>query len=176
MRILVVDDEPAFRENLVDLLKKDSIEIDAVSNGLEAYTLLKKGRYDLLITDYIMPKMTGLDLIRVCKEEGNRIPTVFLTGRDHAELRRHAWEYGLFDYVEKSTNSGEIVETVESFITMKPELKKEMLEQFHVDAFKIPFPVIATRIHKTTFCGLVDYARASDLELNALVKLILSET
>jgi len=157
MRILVVEDEGAVRENIVDLLESESVEVKSVSNGLEGFNLLKSSKFDLIITDYHMPKMTGLELMRLCREESIRIPTICLTGKDHPELRKYAWEYGLYDYIEKSANTEELIESVEKFAKMNGELRSKHLTDYNSDLFKVPFSIIAPMIHKTTYRGFLEW-------------------
>jgi len=174
MRILVVEDEGAVRENIVDLLQSDSVEVASVSNGLEGFNLLKTSKFDLIITDYQMPKMTGLDFLRLCKEESIRVPTICLTGKDHPELRKYAWEYGLYDYIEKSANTEELIESVENFVRMKNEVKKQYLGDYSSELFRVPFATVAPMIHKTTFRGFLEWCESENKNPTDVVKSLIS--
>lgn len=66
-RILVVDDEEHISDLISDCLKSDGYEVMCVNNGLLAYNSLRESKYDLLITDIVMPDMDGLELIKKSK-------------------------------------------------------------------------------------------------------------
>ena len=63
-RILIADDEEVMRILLPDALQAYDYEIDVVENGVEAISQIDKKLYDLIITDYMMPEMDGLELTR----------------------------------------------------------------------------------------------------------------
>lgn len=66
-RILVADDEEHISNLISDCLKSDGYEVMSVNNGLLAYNVLRDSKYDLLITDIVMPDMDGLELIQKTK-------------------------------------------------------------------------------------------------------------
>ena len=83
-RILVVDDDPEFREVLLDILRGSGYRPEGVADGLEAVDRLKASGWDLVLTDLKMPRLNGLALIRSLKEEGEQTPVILVTGStDH---------------------------------------------------------------------------------------------
>lgn len=172
MRILLIEDEPMVLENLTDLLQSERTVINGCSSVAEAMNLLSQKQFDLIITDYWMPKKTGLDLIRHCRDQGIRVPIICLTGYDSPELRKQAWDYGIFDYVEKSSNTIEIMESVDSFVALKNEIEKMMSLNVDIGLFGLPFDVVATKIHKTTFRGFLEWSNSHNLSPSAMAMLI----
>jgi len=79
-RILIADDEEVVRTLLVEALKVYEYEIDVVENGAEAISQIEKRSYDLIISDYMMPRMNGLELIRRVKSEYSSVPILMVTG------------------------------------------------------------------------------------------------
>lgn len=79
-RILVADDEKCVRGLLVDVLKTQDCHIDLATNGYEAIRLMEKRSYDLIITDYMMPKMNGLELTRRVRSRYPFVPILVVTG------------------------------------------------------------------------------------------------
>ena len=79
-RILVVDDEPdllrLYAEGLVNL----GYEVDAAENGAKAWDVLQQNKYDLLITDNRMPKLTGVDLLKKLHDHQKSLPAIMVTG------------------------------------------------------------------------------------------------
>ena len=85
--ILVVDDEVDIRNVLCALLQSDGYRATAVPGGHEALAVLNKDKVDLVLTDLMMPEMTGWQLLAAIKEEWSEIPVVVITGyiSEHGE-------------------------------------------------------------------------------------------
>ncbi|MBW2614998.1 MAG: response regulator [Deltaproteobacteria bacterium] len=79
-RILIADDEETVRTLLIETLKPYDYEIDVAENGVEAINHIYKKSYDLIITDYMMPKMDGLELTRRIKARYPSTPIIVITG------------------------------------------------------------------------------------------------
>lgn len=79
-RILIVDDEEAVRTLLAEVLKPHDYKIDVVENGVEAISHIDRRSYDLIITDYMMPKMDGLELTRRIRSKYPSTPILVVTG------------------------------------------------------------------------------------------------
>jgi two-component system, cell cycle response regulator CpdR len=79
-RILLADDEPAIRRLNSDLLIEAGYEIDAVENGVMAWDTLKRNHYDLLITDNLMPNMSGVELLEKLHACRRFLPAIMATG------------------------------------------------------------------------------------------------
>jgi CheY-like chemotaxis protein len=67
-KILVADDDVLLRKLLSELLTFYGYDVECVSNGKEAIALIETGGYDVLITDYLMPEMNGIDLIKKVRD------------------------------------------------------------------------------------------------------------
>ena len=68
-KILVVDDEESMREVLQFMLQREGYQVDCAENGRQAVTILKKRRYDLVLCDIRLGDMTGIDILKVCKDK-----------------------------------------------------------------------------------------------------------
>ena len=79
-RILIVEDEELTRNLLVEVLKLCDYKIESVENGVEAIKRNAASSYDLIITDYKMPEMNGLELIRRIRIKNPSIPILVVTG------------------------------------------------------------------------------------------------
>jgi CheY-like chemotaxis protein len=89
--ILVVDDEPLVADTLSLLLMIDKHRVEVASDGEQALTKYKEREYDLVITDFLMPGIDGLELARLVKERNPQQPILLVTG-----------------HVERVSNSGEL--------------------------------------------------------------------
>ena len=88
-RILVVDDECSIRELIVETLGEAGYAVESAASAMEALEKLHGQHHDLLLTDYHMPRKTGLELISQIRAEGLDIPTVLMTGRTAELLAEH---------------------------------------------------------------------------------------
>mgnify|MGYP006304828597 CR=1 FL=1 len=79
-KVLVVDDEPRIRELLSDLLSGPTLQVSLAGDGLEAVRLLRRRRFDVVVTDLNMPGMNGVDLLRWMKRNQRRERVVVMSG------------------------------------------------------------------------------------------------
>ena len=104
MKVLAVDDSATMRRIIKNQLKQSGIEdIDEAENGREALTLLAKGSYDLLITDWNMPEMCGLDLVKEVRKTDaiKKLPILMITTVSAKEDIVTALKAGVNNYVVK---------------------------------------------------------------------------
>lgn len=78
-RILIVDDEAAMRGLLQDMLE-DDYAIETAGNGVEAMAVLERGGIDLLITDLVMPRMNGIDLVMAARKQHPQLGIIAISG------------------------------------------------------------------------------------------------
>jgi two-component system sensor histidine kinase EvgS len=80
MRVLIADDDPGMREILMIFMDRAGHDAVTAEDGLKALDLLDKDPYDVVITDGVMPEMTGFELCRTVRERFPRILVIGLTG------------------------------------------------------------------------------------------------
>jgi len=104
IRVLLVDDEESFLR-VVSLGLKDEFGYDVTiaSNGKEAIDLLRSSRqgFDVMVLDYMMPEMNGLDVLRWMHEDKNETPTFMLTAAGSETVAVEAMKLGAYDYCRK---------------------------------------------------------------------------
>ncbi len=101
-RILVVDDEPAVRRFLKIVLDRLNFEVDTASGGAEAIQAARTSSYDVVLTDLIMPRVDGLEVIRSVKQSSPDTEVVIITGYPSSETIVAATQAGAVDYLPKS--------------------------------------------------------------------------
>lgn len=99
--LLIIDDETLLLENLNVLLKKHASTIFLASNAMEGLRILNTQNIHCVICDISMPGMTGVELIKQIRSEGNEVPFIFYTAFGNHELMREAAKYGAFDFLTK---------------------------------------------------------------------------
>ena len=114
-RILIADDEKDLLETVGYAFRREGFEIDYVEDGEAALAAARKGTYDLLVLDVMMPKVSGIDVCRTLRSEGD-LPILMLTAKD-AELDRVlGLELGADDYVTKPFSMAELVSRVRALL------------------------------------------------------------
>jgi DNA-binding NtrC family response regulator len=94
-RVLVVDDYPAIVDLIRMYIRKTCLaEVDTCHSGQEALVLHQDHRYDVIISDYDMRGMNGLQLLMHLKKSGDRTPFILMTGLDSADIAREAEHLG----------------------------------------------------------------------------------
>lgn len=101
MKILVADDEKSIRVALTDELKDAGYEVTAAESGEEALRLLQMWAFDLVITDLIMGKVSGLDILNYTREHKPNTEVMLITAHATVETARDALKSGAFDYITK---------------------------------------------------------------------------
>lgn len=79
-RILVVDDDFSLRTLEATILQRAGHHVDTADDGDAAWRALLEGKYDLLVTDYMMPRLSGLDLVRQLRKAQMALPVVMVSG------------------------------------------------------------------------------------------------
>lgn len=112
-KVLLVDDDADVREVLKDALESRGLSCWAVEGVLEALECLPAAEVDLIVTDYRMPVMDGLELLRRLSGSGlETIPVILLSADSTADLRREALRLGATAIVHKPFSSHDLVELV----------------------------------------------------------------
>ncbi len=102
-RVLIVDDDPAVVLTLSASLERlgDAYAVDTCTNGLDALHKIERQPYDLLITDYSMPRMNGLDLVKAIQGIAPAMHVILMTAYGTSELRKEAAGLNLLTFVDK---------------------------------------------------------------------------
>lgn len=119
-KILIAEDEKAYSRALVLKLKNAGFEADSVENGEEALEAIKRGSFDLLLCDLVMPKMNGFQLLEEIKKQGLIIPTIGLSNLSQADDEKKMRGAGAIDFLSKSnTPIIDVIKKVENFFNKK---------------------------------------------------------
>src|SRR5258705_1626610 len=100
-RVLIVEDEPTTRLGLTELVSIWRFTTDSAADGQEALRRITAFRPSIVISDLVMPRMGGLELLRALKEEGNALTIVILTAQGTVETAVEAIKEGAYDYLTK---------------------------------------------------------------------------
>ncbi|MDH5768826.1 MAG: response regulator [Nitrospirota bacterium] len=128
--ILVVDDETDLVELVSYNLKKEDFIVDSASDGRSALTKIKKGRFDLVVLDLMLPGIQGIELCRLVRNDPNTagLPIIMLTAKGEEVDKILGLEMGADDYITKPFSPRELVARVKAVLRRSER---------HVDTGKI---------------------------------------
>lgn len=135
--ILIVDDERNMR--LLTAARLDGqYNVITASDGKEALDIIHKGNIDLVIADIMMPVMDGYDLLKTLRNEGYKMPFLFLTAKESLGDKERGFSLGTDDYITKPFSSDELLWRVKALLRRAniAESKKIRLGKLTVDSEK----------------------------------------
>ena len=115
-KVLVIDDEPGVRELISESLRISEITAVQAADGLEALSLLRREKFDLLILDINMPKLDGLALLEKLRTEGMSVPVLMLSARADKTDINQGLRIGADDYLTKPFSIEELVLRVKAIM------------------------------------------------------------
>jgi class 3 adenylate cyclase len=119
--ILVVDDNPDLRAYVSDILRSNGYHVQTARNGSEGFRIAKEIIPSLIVTDLMMPLVTGLEMIRMIRNEEalKGIPIILLTAKVDEETRIEGTEYGADAYLAKPFNDRELLAEARNLLALK---------------------------------------------------------
>ncbi|MFO7941363.1 MAG: response regulator [Bacillota bacterium] len=111
-KVLVVDDEKSIRFTLTEFLRRDGYEAVAAKDAEEAMAILRSETLDVVITDIIMPRVSGTRLLQDIKEYDEGIQVILLTGEPALQTAVEAVRAGAHDYLAKPVRREDLLKTV----------------------------------------------------------------
>lgn len=118
-RVLVVDDEKSIRETLEVFLRQASYEVELAEDVPVALRRLKDGKFDVVVSDIVMPRVTGVELLQAIRQESPRIQVIMMTGQPTVESAAIAVRAGAFDYLTKPIAKADFLRCVDKAARLK---------------------------------------------------------
>ena len=115
-RILVVDDEPSIVDAVATALRYEGYDVDEATAGREAIRLVTEREPDLIVLDWMLPDIEGIEVGRRLRERGFKSAILFLTAKDATENKVEALRAGGDDYVTKPFSLAEVVARVQAIL------------------------------------------------------------
>ena len=133
-RVLIVDDDPASRRLLEVRLRPLECDVATAGNGEQALSAIRKDLPDLVLLDLQMPRMGGIEVLRILRQEGLDVPTIVITAHGSIETAVEAMKEGACDFVTKPVDASHFDVVVRKALE-RQGLKRE-LELFSEEADK----------------------------------------
>ncbi len=122
MKILIVEDEIALAEALSEILKRNKYNVDAVYDGDDGLSYAMTGIYDCIILDIMLPKMNGIDVLRILRRKHISTPVLLLTAKSEVEDKINGLDSGADDFLTKPFITGELLARVRALTRRKGEV------------------------------------------------------
>lgn len=116
LRVLVVDDEPNIAELLMMALRYEGWDVRTAATGRDAVSTAREHAPDVIVLDWMLPDVDGLEVLRRVRQHDDRVPVLFLTARDAVEDRVAGLTAGGDDYVTKPFSLEEVVARVRALV------------------------------------------------------------
>jgi two-component system response regulator HydG len=110
--VLVIDDEPAIVESLTKIFKREGLHVLGATDGTAGLELLRKHRVGVMLTDLMMPRTGGMDLLRAAKTVAPETEVVLMTAYGTVETAVEAMKEGAYDFVTKPVKRAHVVRIV----------------------------------------------------------------
>jgi EAL domain-containing protein (putative c-di-GMP-specific phosphodiesterase class I) len=129
-RVLVADDDDALQRAFSRILSDAGHEVTLVSDGREAADLLCTGSFDTIVSDLRMPRMGGIELLRLIRERDVDVPVIIVTAIPDMATAIEAIEYGAYRYIPKPVTTSDLRASVQSAVGLRrmARLKREALD------------------------------------------------
>ncbi|QTD40850.1 ATP-binding protein [Sporosarcina sp. Te-1] len=127
-RVLVVDDDPLNVSIIEQILKANHFDVVTCTSGKEALERLNKGKWDLVLSDVMMPKMSGYELAERIRERFTvaELPILLLTARSQLEDIQAGFHFGANDYITKPVEKAELVTRVKALTDLRQSLSERI--------------------------------------------------
>ena len=170
--ILVIDDDKMILMILKQTLSKEGYRVSTAASGEEGIAMLASSNTDLVLTDYMMPGMSGIEVLNVIKQNQPLLPVIMLTGHGDVALTIKAIQLGAVDFIEKPIHSKELIEIIKRALEIS-EQNKSISQPFTKDTRKV--------IEENSLIGKVPVMREifkniGRVSLNRISVLITGET
>jgi two-component system, OmpR family, manganese sensing response regulator len=126
-KILIVEDDVDLSTVLVDLLETENYVVEAVHDGEESMRFLDTYKYDVIVLDWLLPGISGLNICKKLRLKGIKTPIIMLTARNHTEDIIIGLDAGATDYLTKPFESKELLARLRSLLRRPEKLADSKL-------------------------------------------------
>ena len=136
MHILIVEDEAGIVQFLQQGLEEEGYTITSASDGLKGFELTQKNNFDLILLDWMLPKMNGLELCKSIRFKNSHTPILFLTAKDTVQETIEGLKAGANDYIKKPFSFDELLERIKIHFRNQNENQILKLGTIEIDIAK----------------------------------------
>jgi DNA-binding response OmpR family regulator len=123
--LLIIEDEEGILQFLKQGLEEENYQISSATNGLDGLTLFQNEKFDLVLLDWMLPEITGLEVCKKIRETNSKTPIIFLTAKDTVQETVEGLKTGANDYIKKPFSFDELVERIK--VQLRDKIEQEIL-------------------------------------------------
>jgi DNA-binding response OmpR family regulator len=132
MKILIVEDEQGIANFLQQGLEEEGYEVLVANDGKRGFEISQNHKVDLILLDWILPKMTGIEVCKSIRKNDTKVPIIFLTAKDTVQETIEGLKSGANDYMKKPFSFDELVERIKIHFR-----DNEKSDELHLGPIKI---------------------------------------
>ncbi|MXO04273.1 response regulator transcription factor [Flavobacterium sp. HBTb2-11-1] len=133
MHILIVEDEVGIVQFLKQGLQEEGYQITTAADGSKGFELVQEQKFDLILLDWMLPKINGLDLCKGIRVKDQFTPIIFLTAKDTVQETIEGLKAGANDYIKKPFSFEELVERIKVHFRNKKQTETLTLGNITMD-------------------------------------------
>lgn len=139
VKILIVEDEPQMRLGLKDNFEFEGYDVDFAEDGQQGLNALEENSYNLIILDVMLPKISGFDLLKKIRNQGNETPVIMLTAKGEEIDRVLGLELGADDYVTKPFSLRELLARVKAILRRNKLIGQKETQEYKIGNLNVNF-------------------------------------
>ena len=136
MKILIVEDEKGISDFLKQGLEEEGYDIMVAADGLQGLNMALINKPNLILLDWMLPKMAGIDVCKEFRKTDSKTPIIFLTAKDTIQETIEGLKSGANDYIKKPFSFEELLERIKIHFRTKDDAKQLTLSNIKVDLSK----------------------------------------
>jgi DNA-binding response OmpR family regulator len=126
MKVLLIEDDEKIAKNIKEYLKKEGFRVDWAKDGEEGFYLAQNNAYDVLVVDWMLPKMSGIDVIKKLREKDILTPALILTAKSDIEDKVEGLNVA-DDYLTKPFDFEELIARIKALFRRSKNIKENIL-------------------------------------------------
>jgi two-component system OmpR family response regulator len=135
-KVLIVDDEPEYLEVMAERLAGRGFVVDQAQNGNQALEKIDEAKYDVIVLDFMMPGMDGLETLKRIRAQKPDLQVILLTGHATVKSGVEAIKLGALDFLEKPAEIEKLTQMIKSAKAKRVLLAEQSQKKFVMDALK----------------------------------------
>jgi two-component system, OmpR family, response regulator ArlR len=136
MQILIVEDEKGISDFLKQGLEEEGYDVNVASDGLSGLHIAISNKPNLILLDWMLPKMSGIEVCKELRKTDSKTPIIFLTAKDTIQETIEGLKSGANDYIKKPFSFEELLERIKIHFRTRDEDKQLALSNIKVDLSK----------------------------------------
>ena len=133
MHILIVEDEEGIVQFLKQGLEEEGYLVSIATDGMSGFELFQNNSFDLILLDWMLPKITGIELCKTIRSKDTSIPILFLTAKDTVQETIEGLKAGANDYIKKPFSFEELLERIKIHFRTESAFEKLTLGHITID-------------------------------------------